>query len=480
MGPLQAMLEEEEALKEKLKERRASAMAAGYERRSLLDPNTARESVQKSREARRASAPELQLAGPPSARIESLMRPTAMSQIREAAAANKRNGIPEEPVKEMPEVVEETEEQKAKWEKFHHRSTIFQQDREKYLEKLRIKQEEKEMKGCTFKPAPRKSAAQVNSSCSMFDRARQMEIKKQERIAKIRQELFDKEMAQCSFQPRIVPHAGAPLVERVQPCYDPSSRRPSASGSDRPSTGQYATGQFAPARCSSATRSYGNRRPSASGNSSEGSEYWDGNTESRDADVVSQASAPQEEVYSEDVTILPNAGAKAPARPPLPPSYCGGPSAAEQEAQQLKVLQRLQERRQLLEETLSPDKNHPAPFNFSGANQFSAAIRQRSSSVCVQAPETQKDAGARRSSAPAAAVAEAVERMEDLLLGNYDELSDLEDSDLSLEEWQDGEEDSEESEDELADLGVLEAEAPVLGGKPRKVLPPPSPTRGGC
>jgi len=424
------------------------------------------DSAQKAREARRASCPDASISGPTGARVENLMRPTAVSQQRVDIASDKRNGVPDESVVEKVEPAEETEEQREKWERFHHRSSVFQKDREKYLENLRKRQEAKELEGCTFKPAPRRSAARVNSS-SMFDRARQMEVKKQERMAKIRQELFDKEMAQCSFQPKIV------AIAPDRGFSDPGSRRPSASGGDRPSlssrpSGIPQQGQYGSIR---AMPRYGNRGAMAE-DTSEGSEYWDGNDDLR-YDEVSQGSGAQEDVYAEDVTILPTAGAKAPrealARPPLPPNYSDAPiSAAEEEARQLKVMQRLQERRQLLEETLSPDKAPAAPFNFGGAAQFSAAIRQRSASVCEQEPH--KDNMARRGSAPAAAVAEAVERMEGLLNGNYSDLSDLsdlEDSDPSDEE---GEPD---------DFGDS-AEAPVLGGKLRNANPRLSPTRGGC
>merc|ERR1719326_2528394 len=89
---------------------------------------------------------------------------------------------------------------------------------------MEAKKEEQEMEGCTFEPLnPKKRSFENAGSSTMFDRARQMEAKKQERMKQIRQELFDKEMSQCSFQPRIV---------------DPGSRRPSsvaASGGDRPS-----------------------------------------------------------------------------------------------------------------------------------------------------------------------------------------------------------------------------------------------------
>lgn len=333
----------------------------------------------------------------------------------------------------------------------------------------------------------------------MFDRARQMEIKKQERMAKIRQELFDKEMAQCSFTPSIVERPSG-VGDRG---YDPSSRRPSANGGDRhslmsrPSAGitHPQSGHFAnPAnvagrqRCNSAPR-YGNRS-GAENHSSEGSEYWDGDDEGRD-DEVSQGSDAREQLQAcsgeaADVTIMPMASASAKAaamdRPPRAPN--AATSAADEEAQQLKIMQRLQERRQLLEETLSPDRAHPAAFNFAGAANFSAAIRQRSASFSGQGQDAarQDPLVARRESAPAVAVAEAVERMEGLLLGNYGDLSDLDDSILSEEEddYQNGDQDSELG--ELEEPEFLSAEAPVLalGGKPDKVFYPPSPTRGGC
>lgn len=337
------------------------------------------------------------------------------------------------------------------------------------------------MEGCTFKPAPRRSQARANSS-SMADRARQMEIKKQERMAKIRQELFDKEMAQCSFQPQIV-SVSSGARERGS---DPSWRRLCASGGDRPSlasrpsgipqSSQYRVGT-SNWRAGSAPRQYGRGNGGAMGDaSSEESEYWDGNDAPRDEEV-SVGSSLHEDVHSEaiDVTILPTGSTKSIARPPrVPSNSTAANSTTEDDSERLKVFQRLQQRRQLLEETLSPDQAPPAPFNFNGANNLSAAIRQRSASLCGQ--QSHQDFGSRRSSAPAAAVAEAVERMEGLLLGNYSDLSDLED-DGDLNEELNFDEETEDG--ELDCLGIS-AEAPVLGGKLPKANPRLSPTRGGC
>lgn len=84
-------MEEEEALKRKLKGRRQDAVAAGYERRSLLEsgdqleaPKSSaarRDTIRNCREARRPSMPDGSSAGP-SARIESLMKPTTANKMR--------------------------------------------------------------------------------------------------------------------------------------------------------------------------------------------------------------------------------------------------------------------------------------------------------------------------------------------------------------------------------------------------------------
>merc|ERR1711871_1260212 len=105
---------------------------------------------------------------------------------------------------------EETEEQKQKkekalkeqWDGFHIRSAHRQQQREKYLEKARQQQAEKELSKCTFAPKPRraKSSSSVSSgNQSLFERTKALEAKKQARLEKMRQEQYAKEMAQCSF-----------------------------------------------------------------------------------------------------------------------------------------------------------------------------------------------------------------------------------------------------------------------------------------
>jgi len=156
---------------------------------------------------------------------------------------------------------------------------------------------------------------------------------------------------------------------------------------------------------------------------SEGSELWDGED------------AQEETLGAVDVTLrpLPSAPGRAAAseRPPRPPSQPAYVPKEEEEHEeeednaQLKVLQRLQERRRLLEETLSPDPASSRAFTFGAAASKS---------------------GARFSGAePAAAVAEAVNRMEALLMGG---LSDFEG----------------DSGDEDSDVDDFDG-VPVLGGK---------------
>lgn len=202
-----------------------------------------------------------------------------------------------------------------------------------------------------------------------------------------------------------------------------------------PKSNSYANGA-GNLRHSSSLPSGGARQSHAtSEETSSGSEYWEGNSDSGD-----------KENSLHDITILPlgpgGAGkqGESPPRPPkLPGHNAGGGCRAFEEARQLKVMQRLQERRQLLQETLTPDDSSAAPFRFDG----------------VVAP---KDIGPSLGPSPAAAVAEAVERMEDLLLGDFGDLSDLEDS---SDDWQNGDEEDEKSQ---SDNLLASSEAPVWGG----------------
>merc|ERR1719498_1605219 len=203
-GPLQALLKEEEALKQQIKERGETAVAAGYERRSSLGSDQApkssaarRDSIQSCREARRPSTSS----GSVSANVESLIKPTLTSQMK--TAQNRKSIAPVQ--EEKPELSpEEIEEQRQKWDHFHVRNSVFLQTKEKFIESQRLKREEQEMVGCTFRPQKSQAAAtRAASSGSMYDRAQRSEEKKQKRMAQLRQELFDREMAQCSFHPRI-------------------------------------------------------------------------------------------------------------------------------------------------------------------------------------------------------------------------------------------------------------------------------------
>lgn len=356
------------------------------------------------------------------------MRPTAVSQLRQY---EKRPSVKEEKLEEP----EFTEEQQSKWDKFLHKNSVFAQQRETHLEDLRRKKEEQDIVGCTFEPQKltgRKIAAPIPRS-SLFDRARLMEAKKEARMAQIRQELFDKEMAQCSFHP----NSRRPSSESAGECMPSLGHRPSmpsvAYQDEAPKSNSYANGGGNLRRSSSLPSGGARRSHATPEETSSGSEYWEGNSDGGDKENSQQ-----------ELTILPvgpgGAGkqGESPPRPPkLPGHNAGGGCRAFEEARQLKVMQRLQERRQLLQETLTPDGSSPtraAPFRFDGI-------------------VATKDIGPNLGPSPAAAVAEAVERMEDLLLGDFGDLSDLEDSS-----------DEEEDDHSKSDNLIVSSEAPVWGG----------------
>lgn len=420
MGVLRALLDEEQALKEKLKERRQSAVASGLERRSLIESGKAK------RDGRRASAPDATTSGLLGSRI---MRPTAASQQRKGTVGERRRTTGdivfgktgEAYVKEeRPEEPEETEEQRQKWEKFHYKNSVFRQEREKHLDNMRQKRKEEEMEGCTFEPQKSsscKSSARTGGPSSMFERARQMEVRKQERMNKIRQELFDKEMAQCSFHPTIV----GDMPEYPEIVGDPAlcvgscgGRPPLPSGHAKLEAGYPKPDGR---RYNSLMCGRRSSLRSVEETSECSSEYWEGNADGQD-EASSLASHEEND-----------------------------------EEQRLKVMQRLAERRRLLEETLSPDP------------------------TSCQTPAFDFGEAALRGASPSVAVAAAVERMEGLLLGDCGEGSDSEDS---SGEWQDEADDDEEEVAELDGLGIS-VEALAIGGKHQKELRSPcvSPSRGG-
>lgn len=493
-GPLQQIIEEEKRLKKSLKDRRQEAITAGYSRRNLLESATRvqapkqslarRDSIRSCREARRPSMPD---ASGSTAVINSLMTPTTACRTR---AFQKKPQDQLDPTKSE-DTPEEAEEKRQRWEKFMQRREVFLQNKEEFLEAERRKKEDQELEGCTFAPAKPKrikgcaAGQSVASSGSMADRALQMEIKKQEKIKKIRQELLDKEMEECFFRPEIIglaPHA----YEDPGPAPSPppcatSSRRssfssyasadagysnvalkvphaPSDGGFSNvsarlyPGTHQQRLGKGSQPGHVPLPRRYGSEGQQSSEPSDEGSEFcsrvtsvaptpagdfvnWpssvlpaSGGLLDQDAGSRSGATTPrygaeeeEEETAAEvvEVTVLPQAAGRIETQAPSPPkpasqakakaacSASGGANAAigERAVEQLKVVQRLKQRRELLEETLSPDAHQkalaPDPEPATGGVASFAAAYRRASVV---------------------GVSEAIDRMEALLNGDLSEL----------------------------------------------------------
>jgi hypothetical protein len=419
VGPLQALLDEEVALKQKLKERSLSAVSVGYERRRAL------ESAKQSKRG---------IARVPSSRV---MRPTAVSQRRLELCAKRM--VCDTSMKEAkPEEQEDTEQRRIKWERFHQRSFSFQHERERYIESLRQKKEEVELEGCTFEPQTRGRSSLVCGS--LFDRVRQMEDRKESRITEIRQELLDKEMAQCSFSPQIVPcprgvgergnrpssaanYSGTSASSKLQG----GNKNPEhlgniayRAGGQEYGDGKDITLKFfndkpqASEHCASLKlqgankkpehlghiadraggREYGdgkdithkffNDKPQAS-EQCDGSEHWDGGSESCYEEGLLADSAREEgsDVGLHRLHMLSKGSTSL--------------RSVDMAAEDLTLQKRLKERRRLLEETLCPD---------TGDRGLDGALLQDRSS----------------SSPPAAAVMKAVERMETLLLGEYGNL----------------------------------------------------------
>merc|ERR1719253_2324465 len=109
-----------------------------------------------------------------------------------------------------------------------------------------------------------------------------MEAKKEARMKKIRQELADKEMAQCSFKPMTRTQLRRSSCDAIITPRPRSSEARSYSGSQRPSYDDNFTSE------AGAPRSYANiargvppeyTRPEYAmnaGSASDDSEYWDG------------------------------------------------------------------------------------------------------------------------------------------------------------------------------------------------------------
>jgi hypothetical protein len=442
---LRKLFDQEESLKQQIKERGEDAVALGYERRSSLVSEQApkcsaarRDSIHNCREARRATAPSVSGAD---SHIESLIKPTVNYQVR--AAEKRRNSAPviEEKRQLTPE---ELEEQRKKLKEFHFRNSAFQRTKQRFLDTQRQKREEQEMVGCTFKPV--QNVASTTSATfpeTMLERAQQAQAKKEAKLRKLRQEQFDKEMAQCSFRPTIhEPSAG----ERCPNTTD--SRRLSFSSCNSVSSSRgYSAARYAPPRSMSLGVSGGYAaRHDVPYEESEASEYWSGSQD----EAVSLGSADHQDSFDDEMTILPSDSngtlearvGDVPHRPPRMPGNTATPFDAAQAAfnerasEQLQSLQRMQERRQLLEETMTPTMT-PQVISFespsaaffgtpsAGVASFAAAVRRNSCpgitdaspgvasfAAAIRRSSCQDTTDSRRGSA---AVSEAVDRMEELL-----------------------------------------------------------------
>jgi hypothetical protein len=496
---LRKLFDEEEALKRQIKERGEDAVALGYERRSSLVSEQApkcsaarRDSIHNCREARRASAPNV--SGTES-HIDSLIKPTVNYQVR---AAEKRQSSA--PVKQEKQQLtpEELEEQRQKLKEFHSRNSAFQQTKQRFLDTQRQKREEQEMVGCTFKPVQRvASTTSATFPETMLERAQRAQAKKEAKLRKLRQEQFDKEMAQCSFRPVIHDPWTA---ERCPNTTD--SRRSSFSSCNSVSSSRgYSAARYAPPRSRSLGVSAGYAaRHAVPYEASEASEYWSGSQD----EAVSLGSVDHQDSFDDEMTILPSstngtlesAGiGGVPHRPPRMPGNTATPFDAAQAAfneralEQLQSLQRMQERRQLLEETMTPTMTpqvtsfeSPSAASFevppSGVACFAAAVRRASCpgitdaspgvasfAAAIRRNSCQDTTDSRRGSA---AVAEAVGRMEELL---GDDLTiDLEDEweldhDMMLDTR------SVDEEDDISAAGEdIEPDQDNLGGSPGEPL----------
>lgn len=185
--------------------------------------------------------------------------------------------------------------------------------------------------------------------------------------------------------------------------------------------------------------------------SSECSEIWDGHEDS-----VEECSAGCRMEEETDVTLHPGEVQRpqsAAHRPPRMPA--AEDRSLDHEASEQDVLQRLEERRQLLEDTLSPARKEKPAFDFSAAD----------GQLCPSAESTgtsllRRYIDEHMISDQMAVMANAVESMEAILLGDFGDLSDFDDSS--------------EGEDEPD----LKTSSPL--SYDRKLRSPSSPSKGGA
>lgn len=203
-GPIAALLQQEERQRQQVRQRQASQGANPRPSTKPGQPWAA-----KPTEKRQSTTPKPRPSTP-----KTVTPNAATPQTAEKSQTERRSTQTLRHSQSMPGATSETPpmrksqsgSERQNWEAFHRRSTSFLQERTALIDHLRAAKEEEELQSCTF--APNKSVQSdrprsgVRVGVSLYERGVERERRKTERLQQMKQDLFDQEMANCSFQPQ--------------------------------------------------------------------------------------------------------------------------------------------------------------------------------------------------------------------------------------------------------------------------------------
>eukprot|EP00405_Crypthecodinium_cohnii_P034296 CAMPEP_0206533890 /NCGR_PEP_ID=MMETSP0325_2-20121206/5231_1 /ASSEMBLY_ACC=CAM_ASM_000347 /TAXON_ID=2866 /ORGANISM="Crypthecodinium cohnii, Strain Seligo" /LENGTH=382 /DNA_ID=CAMNT_0054030613 /DNA_START=315 /DNA_END=1460 /DNA_ORIENTATION=- len=127
----------------------------------------------------------------------------------------------------------------AVWDAFHQRNSAFVEEKETIISIMRQQKEAAEMEECTFQPVisntnehPFAQPSMRRGSLSLYERSLEDQLKKEQRLHKMREQQLQEEMQECSFQPqRRRQRAATPTRQVPSTPSSASSRGPSGPGS---------------------------------------------------------------------------------------------------------------------------------------------------------------------------------------------------------------------------------------------------------
>lgn len=199
-GPIQKLLQQEAEQRRRLRER---------QRRVLQAASAASSSSTSASSRRRPSSACGEASG---RRRSSFTQPTYQSAIRKretldhgclsAAEVALLEGGADEDCSTTASTHLGGETAAAAWENFQRRNDTFLEEREQFLEVLRLQKFGAELEECTFEPRIlSRPPREPDSHKSLYEKGLERQARREERLERLRREQEAQELAKCSFRP---------------------------------------------------------------------------------------------------------------------------------------------------------------------------------------------------------------------------------------------------------------------------------------